>query len=218
MLALPAVVFSLAFGGTALADGHGHGGGNYSGQGTHFGWAFGRGDAPYGSVQSYTNSTLTVLEFDGTTQTFAVTTTTQVYLDGKLAQTNAIEDGLNVDVMAPHYWGSTGGGTTTTPNAYVVYLISPSVLGSVQSVTTNSTGDLISVLNPQGFAFSIQTSATTNFYVSGTSSTTPPTFTTGEIVAALGLVDSTNKDQLDATQVRVGSAHKSSWWPTSGSH
>lgn len=205
------VVLTLAIAGTAYATTsthptsthpaihHGVGGK----MGAHFGWAFGSSDNPLGSVVSLSGTTLTVLEFNGTTETYTVGNNTKYFLDGKKTTSNAVVAGLNVIVAGPRMWGATTGSAT----ANAVLLISPNVLGNIQSVTAGNSGDSIVVLNPQGFEFTIETSATTNYWVNGKVSTTAPTFTTGEIIAALGTVDSTNKDQLDATQVNVVPAH-----------
>lgn len=205
---LTPAVAALAIAGTAMAAGaqphHGGTGGRF---GARYAFGFGRGGAPLGSVQSLSGSTLTVLEFDGQTETYTVGDNTQYFLNGRSAMEDAVVAGLNVVVAVPHGWGSSSGSSTT---AAAVFLFSPGVLGNIQSVTTGTSGDTINVLNPQGFAFTIQTSSTTTFFVNGTSSNTAPTFTDGEIIAALGVVDSTNKDQLDATQVNVV-PHGSHW-------
>jgi hypothetical protein len=156
-----------------------------------------------------TTNTLTVLEFDGTTQTFAVTQNTKYFLDGKSATSGAVGQGLNVVVIAPRDWGGAGGGSSTSPTAFAVFLVSPNVLGRITAVN----GADLSIVNPQGFAFTVQTSSTTVYYVDGQSTTTPPTFTVNEVIAALGAVDQTNLDQLDATQVNVvpASGHHHKW-------
>lgn len=200
LMVIVPLVLSLGIAGTAYATTAHHNGPGGRG-GAHIGWAFGRGDAPLGTVQSLSGTTLTVLEFDGTTQTFTVGTNTKYFLDGKSVTSSAAVQGLNVVVAGGRSWDATSGAVGA------VFLFSPNVLGSIQSVTVGANGDTISVLNPQGFAFTIQTSATTNYWVNGVSSTTAPTFTTGEIIAALGLVDTTNRDQLDATQVNVVPPH-----------
>lgn len=200
LMVIAPLVLSLGIAGTAYATtGHHYGPGGRGG--AHYGWSFGRGDAPLGTVQSLSGTTLTVLEFDGTTQTFTVGTNTHYFLDGKSASSSAVVQGLNVVVAGGRSWDASSGVVGA------VFLFSPNVLGNIQSVTVGSNGDTIAVLNPQGFAFTIQTSDTTNFWVNGVSSTTAPTFTTGEIIAALGVVDTTNRDQLDATQVNVVPPH-----------
>lgn len=200
-LSLSLVGTALAAGTSPKVDHHSH----FGKLGSQFGWSFGRGDAPLGSVTSLVGDTLTVLEFDGVSQTFTVGTSTKYFLDGKATTSAAVTAGLNVVVDAPHYWA--GGSSTTTPAAAIVFLISPNVLGNIQSVTVGTSGDTINVLNPQGFAFTIQTSSTTTFWVDGTSSTTAPTFTDGEIIAALGTVNTSSRDELDATQVNVIPLH-----------
>ncbi len=53
-------------------------------------------------VISLSGTTLSVLEFDGTTQQFTVSpTTTRYFLDGKLATSAAVVAGLNVVVIGP---------------------------------------------------------------------------------------------------------------------
>lgn len=200
LFVLVPVVLSLGIAGTAYATtAHHYGPGGRDG--SHYGWSFGRGEAPLGTVESLSGSTLTVLEFDGTTQTYTVSSTTHYFLDGKGATSAAVVQGLNVVITGGHSW------LASSSSAGAVFLFSPNVLGNIQSVTVGTSGDTISVLNPQGFAFTIQTSDTTNYWVNGVSSTTAPTFTTGEIIAALGVVDTTNRDQLDATQVNVVPPH-----------
>lgn len=198
---VPVAALSLALAGTALAGAAGPGHPGRGGPwGSHFGWQFGRGDAPLGSVSSLVGNTLTVLEFDGMTQHFTVTMNTHYFLDGKTATSVAVVPGLNVVVNSGRYWG---GGSTTSPTANGVYLISPSVLGNIQGVSGTAPDLTITVNNPQGFGFKIATSAMTNYWVNGSSSTTAPTFTTGEIIAALGIVTPMGSDTLDATQINV---------------
>lgn len=216
-VAAPLTVLTLAIAGTAVAASAHDSHANYSALGSHFGFGFGHEFAPLGSVVSLDTTTdvLTVLEFDGTTQTFNVSTGTQYFLDGKLATSAAVTAGLNVVVVAPHLWnGPTNTATTSStsgPAAQAVYLLSPNVLGRITAVN----GDDLSVVNPQGFAFTIQTGTSTVYYVDGTESSTAPTFTVGEVIAALGTVDATNQDQLDASQVNVVPASgKHHQWPT----
>lgn len=208
LAAAPLLVLALAVGGTAFASGFGGGPHNGAhGYGPHgaLRWGFGRFSAPLGMVQSFSNGTLTVLKFDGTTSNFTVQDSTQIFLNGSKAGSSAIVTGENVIVFAPRSWS--GKSSSSTPVAQVVWLISPHVVGSVQSVTTNSTGELIVVQDPQGFWHSIQTDSSTVYYDNGTSSSTAPTFTTGEILAALGSVASDHLT-LDATQVNVVPPHK----------
>lgn len=189
---------SLAASGVAFASG-GFGGGAYRDHGTHFGWAFGHRDAPLGSVVSLVGTTLTVLEFDGVTQAFTVSDNTHYFLDGKSATSEAVSAGLNVVVNSGRYWGDFGGSQTASS----VYLISPNVLGNIQGVTGTAPDLTITVNSPQGFGFAIVTSATTNYWVNGAESKTAPTFASGEIIAALGIVTPTGSDTLDATQVNL---------------
>jgi hypothetical protein len=198
MVVAPVAAISIAASGVAFAAGN-HRGGGYGDHGAHFGWAFGHRDAPLGSVVSLVGTTLTVMEFDGVTQAFTVGDNTKYYLDGKSATSAAVSAGLNVIVNSGHYWGGAGG----SMSASSVYLISPNVIGNIQSITGTAPNLTISVNNPQGFGFSIVTSATTNYWVNGTETNTTPTFANGEIIAALGIVTPTGSDTLDATQVNV---------------
>jgi hypothetical protein len=202
LLVIAPIVVSLAIAGTAYAATSHHDG--VGGRmGSHFGWSFSNSDNPLGSVVSLSGTTLTVLEFNGTTLTYTVSDNTKFFLNGKSTTSLAVTAGLNVVVAGPRMWGTTTGSTT----AAAIFLVSPNVLGNIQSVTIGTSGDTIVVLNPQGFEFTVQTGSATNYWVDGSSSTTAPTLTTGEIIAALGVVDTTNKDQLDATQVNVVPAH-----------
>jgi hypothetical protein len=216
LIAAPILALALAAGGTAWAAGGGGWGGPHNGAhgyGPHgsLRWGFGRDSAPLGIVAglntSSTPNVLSITEFDGTTATYDVSSNTQYFLNGVKGSSTSVVAGENVVVFAGRNWGGWSGSTaSTTPTAQVVYLFSPHVFGSVQSVTTNSTGQLIVVQDPQGFWHSIQTSSTTVYYSNGTSSTTAPTFTTGEIIAALGSVG-TDHLTLDATQVNVVTLH-----------
>lgn len=200
LVVAPVAAISLAASGVAIAAGN-HRGGGYGDHGAHFGWAFGHRDAPLGSVVSLVGTTLTVMEFDGVTQTFTVSTNhTQYFLDGKPATSAAVTAGLNVIVNSGRYWGGGAGGSM---NASSVYLISPNVIGNIQGISGTAPDQTITVNNPQGFGFTIVTSATTNYWVNGTESNTAPTFAAGEIIAALGIVTPTGSDTLDATQVNV---------------
>lgn len=204
---VPVAVLSLSLAGTAVAstlstNSH-HG--RYGSWGTGYGWSFGRGDAPLGSVVSLVGTTLTVMEFDGVTQTFTVGDNTHYFLDGKKATSSAVIAGLNVVVNSQHYWG--GGSPSSTPTAGGVYLFSPNVLGNIQNVSGTAPDLTLTVNNPQGFGFTIVTSNMTQYWVDGVLSSTAPTFTDGEIVASLGIVTPTGSDTLDATQVNVVPAH-----------
>jgi hypothetical protein len=204
----PIVALTLAVGGTAFASG-GWGGPHDGahGYGPHgsLRWGFGRDAAPLGMVTSLVGTTLTVLDFDGTTITFTVGGQTKYFLNGQSVTSIAVTAGENVIVIAPHDWGGSSG-PTASPMANVVFLVSPHAFGSIQSQSTNVTGDAIVVADPQGFWHTIQTSSMTVYYVNGVSSTTAPTFTTGEIIAALGSVGS-DHSTLDATQVNVVTLH-----------
>lgn len=214
LVAAPIVALALAVGGTAFASSNGsrgpHNGAHGYGPGGKLKWGFGRDSAPYGIVEGLANDVLTVMAFDGSTVTYDVGMNTQYFLNGEKGSSSSVAAGENVVVFAGRDWGGwSGSSSSTTPTAQVVYLFSPHVFGSYQSETTNSTGELIVVQDPQGFWHSIQTSSSTVFYVNGTSSTTPPTFSTGEILAAIGSVASDHVT-LDATQVNVVTpkAHK----------
>jgi hypothetical protein len=209
----PIVALALSVGGVAYASGSNgwggpHNGAHGYGPGGRLTWGFGRDSAPLGMVEGFTSPTLSVLDFDGTTVTYTVGMNTKYFLNGVAGTSNSIAAGENVVVYSGHGWGGWSGGTkSTTPTAQVVFLFSPHAFGTVQSVTTNSTGELIVVQDPQGFWHPIQTDSTTVFYDNGTSSTTAPTFTTGEIISALGSV-AADHETLDATQVNVVTPHK----------
>ncbi len=205
------VALALAAGGTAFASGGGfggpHNGAHGYGPGGKLNWNFGRNSAPLGIVQGLNGTVLSITEFDGTTATYNVGDNTKYFLNGQPGSTSSVVAGENVVVFAGRGWGGWSGGTkSTTPTASIVYLFSPHAFGSFQSETTNSTGELIVVQDAQGFWHSIQTDSSTVYYVNGTSSTTPPTFTSGEILAALGSVASDHVT-LDATQVNVVTPH-----------
>jgi hypothetical protein len=198
IVAAPVVALSLAASGIAFAAQARHDG-RYGDHGTNFGWAFGHRNAPLGSVVSLSGTTLTVLEFDGVTQKFTVGTSTRYFLNGKTATSAAVTAGLNVVVNSGRWWANAGGAMT----ANSVYLFSPTVLGNIQTVSGSAPDLTITVNNPQGFGFTITTSSTTKYWVNGTVTTTAPTFTAGEIIAALGIVTPTGSDTLAATQVNV---------------
>jgi hypothetical protein len=202
----PILVLALAVGGTAFASGGGHGphnGGHGYGPGGKLVWGFGRDSAPLGMVVSLVGTTLTVMEFDGASVTYNVSGNTVYFLNGVKGSSNSVSPGENILVVAGHGWGGWSGGTpSTTPTANVVWLLSPHAFGAIQSVTSNSTGDLIIVQDPQGFWHAIQTDSSTVYYDNGVSSSAAPTFTTGEIISALGSVAS-DHETLDATQLNV---------------
>jgi hypothetical protein len=212
LFAAPIVVLALAVGGTAFASGGGgfggpRNGGHGYGPGGRAIWAFGRDSAPLGMVESLSGSTLTILDFDGTTVTYNVSDKTLYYLNGEKGSSNSVAQGENVIVFAGKGWGGWSGGTSsTTPTAQIVWLFSPHAFGSIQSVTPNSTGDLIIVQDPEGFWHAIQTDSSTVYYDNGVSSATAPTFTMGEIISALGSVGS-DHETLDAVQVNVVTLH-----------
>lgn len=209
----PILAVSLAFGGTAAFA---FGGGGFKGprNGAHgYGpggslrWGLGRDSAPLGMVASLVGTTLTVTEFNGTSSTYTVGGGTTYYLNGIKGTSSSVAAGENVVVFAGRGWGGWSGGTpSTTPSAQTVWLFSPNAFGSIQSVTSNATGSLIVVQDPQGFWHPIQTDSATVYYVSGKSSTTAPTFTNGEIISALGSV-AADHETLDAVQVNVVTLH-----------
>lgn len=206
VLIAPILTLSLAVGGTAFAfqgSGSGpHNGAHGYGPGGRLVWAFGRNSPSLGMVQSLTGDVLSVLEFNGTTVTYDVTKRTVYFLNGIRGTSAAVVAGENVVVGAGRWGGWSGGTASTTPKAQVVWLLSPHTYGAIQSITPNLSGDLIIVQDPQGFWHYIQTSSTTVYYVNGTSTSSPPTFTIGEIISALGSVAS-DHSTLDATQVNV---------------
>jgi hypothetical protein len=209
MLAAPILVVALGLGGAAYglgSNGFGgpHNGAHGYGPGGKLEWAFGRGSAPLGIVSSFDGATLGVQAFDGATVDYAVVPVkTKYVLNGVLATSAAVVTGEDVIVYAGKGWGGWSGGTkATTPLALIVFLFSPHAGGTIQSLTSNSTGELIVVQDLQGFWRPIQTNGSTVFYANGVADPTPPTLTTGEVVAAIGSVAS-DHETLDATQVNV---------------
>jgi hypothetical protein len=197
----PIMALALAVGGVAYAGNGGFGGPHNGAHGYgprgKLSWGFGSDAAPYGMVTSLVGTTLTILDFDGTTVTYTVGSATKYYLNGKPGTSGSVSGGENVVVYA---------GRPASTSAQIVFLFSPHAFGAVQSVTPNSTGDLIVVQDPQGFWHPIQTDSSTIYYANGTHSTTAPTFTDGEILSALGSV-AADHETVDATQVNVVTLH-----------
>jgi hypothetical protein len=214
LVAGPVLALALAAGGTAWAD-NANSGWNEPHNGAHgYGprgslhWGFGRASAPFGIVAAaLASNVLTVTEFNGAQVTYHVTLRTRYFLNGSAASVGSVVAGENVVVVAGHNWGGwSGGSSTTTPIAQTVYLFSPHVFGAVQSTTTNSTGTLIVVQDPQGFWHSIQTGASTVYYLNGQALSAPPTLNPGQIIAALGSI-APDHVTLDATQVALDTRH-----------
>lgn len=211
MVAAPILVLALGLGGVAYGyganSGGPHNGAHGYGPGGKLEWAFGRGSAPLGIVSSFAGGTLAVQAFDGATVDYTVGKNTQYELNGVTATSLAVASGEDVIVYAGHGWGGWSGGTkATTPTALIVFLFSPHAAGTIQSLTTNSTGQLIVVQDLQGFWRPIQTDSTTVFYANGVVDATPPTLTSGEVIAAIGSV-AADHETLDATQINVITPH-----------
>jgi hypothetical protein len=153
----------------------------------------GIGGGPRGVVSAIGTDTITITGMDGTSVTFDTTSATTYTKDGASSTSAALAVGENVSIQLTAPPTS----STATSTAKSINIVSPSLRGSVVSVS----GTTIVVQDGQGFYRTIDTSASTTFLNGGAASTIA-SITPGENVLAVGSVDADHTD-LDAATVGV---------------
>ena len=189
-----AIGMTLTVGGASLASAsghHDHGNKNRdvaSGKVSAFDYAsVGQG----GYVTAVTATSVTVQRWNGTTTTYALTTTT-LYTEGKMPSTFAslvVGDRVNIQT------------SPTDPTAATLVNVELAELfGKVTAVN----GETITITDPQGFSRTILASTATTFTVGGAAGTLA-NVTVGSKIVAQGTID-TNLTTLDALSIKVGTA------------
>lgn len=139
-----------------------------------------------GVVQSFTTDSVTVLEGNGTTVTFAYTTTT-TFTEGKSTVTSAaVADGLDVNVSF----------TTAAPTTAVTVALSPV---SESGTVTGVVGDTITLTSHHGATDTVVVSGTTT-YTEGGAAASLSDVTSGVRVTAEGTLSGST---LDATSISI---------------
>jgi len=165
----------------------------------------GPGHGPGGIVASIGTNSFTIKHDDGTTQTVNTTSSTTYERDGQASTASALAVGQHVGVRptgpppAPPSGSSTDAAApSSTPiTAAEVDIMDPSIHGTVQSVN----GNVVTVVDDQGFWRTVNVSASTTYTNNGQSAT-QSALTTGAKLVAFGSVDA-DHTSLDATTVAV---------------
>lgn len=152
----------------------------------------GIGHGPMGAVSAIGASSITVTVGTGTSVTYKTSSSTTYKKDGKAASAADLAVGDVIGVIATQPSSS-----TSSPTASEIDIFSPSISGTVVSVTSGT----ITVKDVQGFWHTVNISASTT-YEDGGASATAAAVTTGAQVTAIGTVDADHTD-LDATDVQV---------------
>ena len=152
-----------------------------------------RGVGLFGTVAAVGTNTITITDPTGTSTTYTTTSSTTYEKDGKKTTASAIAAGQTVAVRTIRP-GST---TVTSTTAADIAIISPSLGGTVESVSAST----IVVKDQQGFWRTINVSGSTNYEYGGQSATAA-SVSAGEHIQALGTIDSDHQS-LDATDVNV---------------
>lgn len=152
-----------------------------------------------GTVISFTASSLTVKQPDGTSTTYTITSSTTFKEGEATVSAAALAAGEHVAVQV-----SSSSATT----AALIDIQLPTLVGTVTSVD----GTTIVVRDVEGFSRTIVTSGSPTFTkAESTSVATLTDVTVGSIIRASGTIDS-NQTTLDATLVSVGQVSPTSDW------
>ena len=189
-----AMGMALTVGGASLASAGGHhdnSGNNHdvaSGKISLFDYAkAGNG----GYVTAVTSTSVTVLQWNGTSATYTLTPTT-TYTEGKTASTFAsLVVGDRVEIQ-------TTGNASTTATSVNIELAE--LFGTVKSIS----GNAITISDPQGFSRTIVVSSATTYTNAGAAGTLA-NVVVGSKIAAQGTIDA-NLTSLDASSVAIGAA------------
>ncbi|HEY5265710.1 MAG TPA: DUF5666 domain-containing protein [Acidimicrobiales bacterium] len=144
-----------------------------------------------GYVTAVTSTSVTVLQWDGTSATYTLTPTT-TYTEGKTPSTSAslvVGDRVKVGTA------SSAPATATSVNIELAQLF-----GTVKSIS----GNTITISDPQGFSRTIVVSSATAYTNAGAAGTLA-NVVVGSKIAAQGTIDA-NLTSLDALSVAIGTA------------
>lgn len=158
-----------------------------------------------GTVSNLASGSFTLTRPDGSTVTVDTTGTTTYNRDGASADATALANGERVSVRPNQPPAAPSSGTAptapTTVTASAVDIMDPSIRGTVQSVN----GNVVIVVDDQGFSRTINLSGATTYTNAG-SAATQSAVTPGAKLVAFGSVDA-NGTSLDATKVAVNPTH-----------
>jgi len=144
-----------------------------------------------GYVTAVSATSVTVLQWDGTSTTYALTPTT-TYTEGKTVSTSAslvVGDRVEIGTV------SSAPTTATSVNIELAELF-----GTVTSIS----GSTITISDPQGFSRTIVVSPSTTYANAGVAGTLA-NVVDGAKISAQGFIDA-NKTSLDAVNVAIGTA------------
>lgn len=164
-----------------------------------------------GTVTKVSAGSFTVTYEDGSTTTFTTNSSTTYEKDGSKVTASALQNGEHVSVISASSThtspgsSSSGSGTpSSTSNstsasnvASVVDIVSPSIAGTVVSVSSGH----ITVADDQGFWRTVNVTSSTT-YTRGGQSATAGDVKAGEQVVATGAIDS-DHTSLDASSVEI---------------
>ncbi len=147
-----------------------------------------RGPGDVGTVTGISGTTLTLRTENGTETVDTSSSTTYV----KERQTISFSDIKVNDVVRVVPVRSSTSSTSPPPtpgtgtvDAQRIMVVEPALAGRVQSVTTGSSGDTITVVGPEGQLLTVTTSGTTRYY-RGRTQVTASAVTTGARIVAQG--------------------------------
>ncbi len=146
----------------------------------------------HGIVTSVGTSSVTVKEFDGTSKTVSLTSSTTYHLAGRAATKEALVAGVRVDIQ-----GTSRNGAFTATDVS----IAPSVVGGT---VTAKGSDTITVKDRAGTLVTVHVTSSTTFQVFGISNPTFGDVAVGDAVSAQGTMN--GDGSLTATIVRAGAA------------
>ena len=145
-----------------------------------------------GTVTAVSPTSLTVTALDGTSTTYALTSTTTFEKGpGTTVTASDVVVGAHVFVVAA---------TSNASEAASVHLVEPRLAGTVETVS----GSTITIADEQGFWHTIDVSGSTTFASTGSSSSAPASdVTAGTFISASGAI-AKDHTTLDATSISIG--------------
>lgn len=200
-------------GGPAAGGGKMHVPGGHEGPWGEGPWGHGHGRAG-GTITALTDTSITLSGPDSQTHQVLTDASTTYHRDGGAATRADLAVGERVAIRPTRPPGAgdqpASGNSSSAPSAITaadVDILSPSMRGTVSSVTPGGSGSTIVITDIEGFARTIHTSSATVYRVgdhAGAAGDVKP----GERIAALGTIDA-DKTDLDATKVTVVLPHVS---------
>jgi hypothetical protein len=142
-----------------------------------------------GDVTALTSSAITVLNREGTSTTYAITSTTTVTKDRSSSTLAALAVGENVHITVS---------STDATSATAIDIVPANIAGKVTAVS----GDTITITGPDGKTGTIEVTSSTTFAKSGVTATLSDV-TVGSFVFAEGTFGAT-PTTIDATSVGIG--------------